>query len=252
MALQGGRNRQQEFERSVKLGRSFQHDRQVHANFFHPAARHERDPMFFWVELVLDGIIGTFDGRVRDLCEGMADERGIYAAVSIELFFKGKDDQRLCDIFAQESNPRLAPRPKLWANVIDDGNTPFVHLPGDPPVESGRVDDDGQISAAAVSFSDQAMKEAVDLANVAEDLGDADYGELLGVHNRVASNGAHALATDTKKFQRRVAAEQNLDKLRAIHFSRSFPGGDENSHGRQSKGPRSKGRLDRSRGKARP
>src|SRR5437879_12415111 len=177
MALQGGRNRQQEFERSVKLGRSFQHDRQVHANFFHPAARHERDPMFFWVELVLDGIIGTFYDRVRDLFEGMADKLRVYAAVAVELFFEWKDDQRLCDIFAQESNPTLAPRPKLWANVIDDWNAPFVHLPGDPPVESGRVDDDRQIRAAAVSFSDQAMKEAVDLANMAESLGNADHGE---------------------------------------------------------------------------
>ena len=64
---------------------------------------------------------------------------------------------------------------------------------------------------------------------MAEDFGDADDGEILGIDDGVAAGGAHALAADAEELERRIAAAQGFDQLRAVHFPRSFTGGDQDS-----------------------
>ncbi len=65
---------------------------------------------------------------------------------------------------------------------------------------------------------------------MAEDFGDADDGEVVGVHNGVAACLAHALAADAEEFERWVVAAKGVDELRAVHFARSFSGGDQDAH----------------------
>jgi hypothetical protein len=75
------------------------------------------------------------------------------------------------------------------------------------------------------------VKVAVNLREVAEDLGDTDDGKVLGVDDRVASGGTHALSANPEKLQRRIAALQGFDELGAVHFPGRFSGGDQDSHG---------------------
>src|ERR1700722_1436043 len=161
----------------------------------------------------------------------MADEGRVAAAGAGEIFFEGKDDQRFVDVVADEANTSLAPSPELRRDVIDRGDAALFHLAGDAPVEGGRIDDDGEIGLAAVGFADQMPEQPPDFRQMAEDFGDADDGEVFGVDDGVASGGAHAVGADAEEFERWVAAAQGFDELSAVHFTRSFAGGDENSHG---------------------
>src|SRR5579862_2306782 len=131
----------------------------------------------------------------------MADEGRVHTAVTVELFFKRKNHQRFGDVIAQQANASLSPRPKLGGNVIGHGNSALVHFAGDAPIESGRVDDDGEVGFAAVSFGDELVKQSPDFREVSEDFGDADDGEVGAVNDGVASRGAHARAADSEKFE---------------------------------------------------
>ncbi len=160
----------------------------------------------------------------------MSDEGRIHSTLAIELLLKGKNHQGLVNVFAKKLDASLTPRPELRAHVVDDRDAALLHLARDPPVECGRVDHDRKIGTAAVGFGDQVMERCVNLGKMAKDLGDADDREVFGVDDRVTSGGAHALTAHAEEFKRRVLTAQRLDQLRAIHFSRSLAGGDEDAH----------------------
>src|SRR5579884_3566486 len=142
-AVERGSNRQHEFEGAAELGRRLQNRRQIHSHFFDSAAGHQRNPVLFGIQVVLAGIFGAVNFGTRQVRKRMANEGGVYTAITIELFFKWKDDEGFLYVFAQELYPPLSPGPKLRAHVIDDRNASLMHLPGDPPVECGRINDYG-------------------------------------------------------------------------------------------------------------
>src|SRR5271167_858213 len=87
-----------------------------------------------------------------------------------------------------------------------------------------------------IGLRDQLTESFVDCRQMAEDFGDTHHREIFRVYHVVAASSAHAVPTHTKEFQRRITTAQRLDELRAVHFTRSFTGGDENSHGSIVKG----------------
>src|SRR5579863_8061280 len=129
----------------------------------------------------------------------MAHEGRVNTAVAVELFFEGKDHERFVDIVADEPHPPLPPRPELRRNVVDGGNAALFHLPRHTPVEGRRVDDDGEVGAAAVGFADQAPKKSPDFRQMAENFRDANDGQVFGVDDSVASGGAHATPANAEE-----------------------------------------------------
>jgi hypothetical protein len=132
----------------------------------------------------------------------------------------------------------------LWGNVVDGGNFALLHLAGYAPVERWGIDHYSEIGLAIVGFPDQALVEAVDLREVAQDFGDADYGKVFGVDDRVAPGGSHAVSANAEETERpwsgicscgdsrpRLSggaklrwlllgsAAQGLDQLSAVHFA---------------------------------
>src|SRR5258708_5275509 len=101
----------------------------------------------------------------------MPDEFGIHSPIAIELFFERENDQCLVHVLAKKLYATLSPCPELRTDIIDHRNTAFLHLAGDTPVESWRVNDDCQVRLAPVSFVDQPVKEAPDLVEMSEDFG---------------------------------------------------------------------------------
>src|SRR5580704_210024 len=154
----------------------------------------------------------------------MADKSSVYSTLSIELLFKRKNHQRLIDIVPQQAHAPLSPCPELRSNIIDNGNATLLHLPRHPPVKCRRVDHDGEVGPASVSFLDQMPVEAENLGQVAENFGDADHGEILSVDDCVAAGGAHSLSANAEELNLLIAAAQRFDELRTIHFSGRLAG----------------------------
>src|SRR5207302_7087804 len=128
-------------------------------------------------------------------------ETRIHATIAVELFFKRKYHQGLGHIFSQKSHTSLTPRPELRAHVIHNGNAALVHLPRHTPVESGRINDDGEVWPAAIGFKNQLVKQAPNFGKMAKDFCDSDDGKLLGIDDGVASGGAHALSANPEELE---------------------------------------------------
>src|SRR5208282_5429490 len=172
----------------------------------------------------------------------MPDKRRVHSAIAIELFFKGKNDQRLVDILAQKFDPSLPPRPELRADVINDWNPAPAHLPRHAPVKGWSVDNDSERRALLIGRANQLLIESKNLRQVADDFGDADNGQVFCVDDDLAACRAHPLSarpeeTDLPSLRRGRRPRlpggaklrpppQRVDQLRAIHVSRSLTGGD--------------------------
>src|SRR5713226_8703722 len=113
----------------------------------------------------------------------MPDKLRVHAAIAVKLLFKRKDNEGLVHILAQQPDPPLPPRPELRANVIDNWNTAFLHLPRDAPVECGRINDDGKVRLALVSLSDELVKQPPDSWQMTQNFRDADHGEVFRVNH---------------------------------------------------------------------
>src|SRR5258705_13751600 len=109
----------------------------------------------------------------------MSDERRIYSVNAVEIFFEGKDHQRLVDVFAEQFHASLPPRPKLRTHVVHNRDAALAHLASHAPVERGRINDDGELWVLVIGGADQLSEESVDFREMAEDFGDADDCEIL-------------------------------------------------------------------------
>src|SRR5580692_7562396 len=103
----------------------------------------------------------------------MSHETRVYSTIAVKLFFEGENHQSLVDVFAQQPDPPLAPRPELRANVVHDRNPALPHLPSHSPIKSRRIDDDGEIRPALIRLRDQLAKQLIDFRQMADDLRNA-------------------------------------------------------------------------------
>src|SRR3979490_1315428 len=124
----------------------------------------------------------------------MSDKRRIHPVNAIEIFFEGKDHERLVDVLAEQFHASLAPCPELRTDVVDDRDAALVHLASYAPVEGRGVDDDGEFWVFIIGGADQFAEEAVNFREMTEDFGDADDGEVFGVDDYLAACSAHAVA----------------------------------------------------------
>src|SRR5579862_7349808 len=161
----------------------------------------------------------------------MSDEGRVHPAIAIELLLEGKNHQSLVDVVTDQPHATLPPRPELRGDIVDRRDAAPLHLPRDAPVERRGIDDDSQIRLALVGFRDQSSIEPENLWQMTEDLRDADDSQVFRVDNGVAACGAHAVSTDAEKLElafkfgcprMTYGAAQRLNKLRPIHFPRSF------------------------------
>src|SRR5580698_11318699 len=192
--------------------------------------------------MIVSGVSFPSNCRHGQISQRMANKRRIHSAIAIELFFEGKNHQRLVDILAEQFHTSLAPSPELRADVVDHRNTAFAHLPRYPPVECRRVDDDCQGGTLLICRANQFPIEAENLWQMAHNLSDADDGEIFGVDDDVAPRGAHALPTCTEELERWILPPKRFNQLRAVHFAGGFTGRDQNLHGDHCRGSRSSSR----------
>src|SRR4029077_7794580 len=126
----------------------------------------------------------ALDGWAPQVSQRMTDEGRINPAIAVKLLFKGKDHKRLRDIFPQQANSPLAPRPELRRNIIDNRNAALMHSPCNTPVERGRVDYDGKLGLSLIGFGDELVEQPPDFRKMGENFGDANDRESFGVDYR--------------------------------------------------------------------
>src|SRR5258705_12549489 len=132
----------------------------------------------------------------------MSDERRIYSVNAVEIFFEGKDHQRLVDVFAEQFHASLPPRPKLRTHVVHNRDAALAHLASYAPVKGRGVDDDGEFWMFVVGCADEFAEESVNLRQMTEDFGDADNRKILGVDDYLAACSAHAVAAGDEELER--------------------------------------------------
>ena len=160
----------------------------------------------------------------------MTDKGRVHAPFAVELFFERENNEGLVDVIAEEAYSSLSPRPELRGDVVDRWDAAAFHLAGYAPVESGRVDNDGEIRLAPVSFANQVLVESQNFGQVAENLGDTDDRQVFGIDDGVASGYAHTVTANAEELERWIEVLQGLDELRTVHFTGSFAGGDQDKH----------------------
>src|SRR5205823_6441037 len=148
------------------------------------------------IQSMLRRIFLSRNRRAGKVCQWMSHKLGIHASVTIERFFKWKNHQRFIYIFPQQPHSPLPPCPELRADIIDDRHCALLHLASNAPVESWRINNDREIGTTPASFSNQLVKQTPDFWKMAENFRDADDRKLLGIHNQIASGGAHFLASN--------------------------------------------------------
>src|SRR5882724_5165941 len=115
----------------------------------------------------------------------MSDKRRIHAVNAVEILLEGKDHKCLVDVLAEQLHSSLPPRPELRTDVVHHRNAALAHLAGHTPIKCGRVDDDGERWFSFVGGADEFAEESVDFWEMAEDLGDADNGEEIGINDEL-------------------------------------------------------------------
>src|SRR5207244_12361437 len=110
----------------------------------------------------------------------------------------GEINHYFVDEVSKKPHATLRRCPELRAHIVDDRNSPLLHLARDAPVKCGGINDDGEIGPAAIGFNNQLAKQAPNFGKMTEDFCDSDDGKLLGIDDGVASSGAHADRKSTR------------------------------------------------------
>src|SRR5262249_1143816 len=103
----------------------------------------------------------------------MSHKHRVHTAISVEFFFEGKNHQSLGNIFFQQSHSSLPPGPKLWTYVIHHGDVALAHLSRHAPVESRRINYNGQLRGLRDALSDELTEQPPDFWKMAENFRDA-------------------------------------------------------------------------------
>src|SRR5437588_12818001 len=135
VSLQRGSQRDNVFISAAELGSGGQHRRQIHPDFFLPAAWQQRDPLFRNVKIILGRELLACDRRFRSISEWMSDIADVNSMLPVEVLLEGKDHNHLADIFADLFHPAGTPRPDLRAYKVKNRDTRFMKLARQAQVE---------------------------------------------------------------------------------------------------------------------
>src|SRR5712671_1216670 len=165
----------------------------------------------------------------------MADERYRDSGVCVEFLFEGEDAEGLRESATDDAYAPGAPGPELRADVVDVLNAAAFEFAGEAQVEAGEIGQDGEGRLAALGFTDEATHGAYKGRETAQDLGDADNGELGAVGD---AGGAHLRAAHAENCDVGAPLERG-GETRGVHISASFTGGNQKRDGRHAAGKRS-------------
>src|SRR6516165_2844272 len=122
----------------------------------------------------------------------MADEIRPDSALAVERLFEGKDHDHAIDVFANQLDAVLLPRPELRAHKVDDRDAERMEFAGKAKVDVGEVDEDGDVWPAVADGLAQLAELAVDARQVQDHFRDAHDGHVFRANDAVEAGSNHA------------------------------------------------------------
>jgi len=159
----------------------------------------------------------------------VAYELGVDAALAVELFFEGEDDEHLVDALLHPAEAAALPRPELGRDEPDDGDAGAGEVFGEAEVDVGEVDEDGDVGAVALDAGDEFPVAGVDAGDVAEDFGDAHDGNVFGADDAGLAGLLHVRAAEAGEGGVGQARAQGVDEGGAVVVAGGFAGGEEDA-----------------------
>src|SRR6185437_2973418 len=206
--------------------REFVEGGKVGANLLPAAARKQGDPGLRGVKVVL-GSVGLAGKRSRGGCGGkerVADELGVDAALPVEGFLERKDDEHLGDALPDPAKPAALPGPELRRDEPDDGDARCAKVASEAEVDVREVDKDGDRGETAADGADEAAVAGIDVGDVAEDLGDAHDGDVLGADDLLLMLASHLGTAEAREGSVGEAGSECGDEMGTIGVSGGFTG----------------------------
>lgn len=181
------------------------------------------------IQVVPGGVILAADGRQRKHGERVADELGCYSAVAIEGLFEWEDNHHAVDALLNRAQTAALPGPELRADEPEDGNAEAFDVFGEAEVDLWEVDEDGDIRVVALDRGDQLSILRVDVRRVAEDLGEAHMGDILGTDDALEAGGGHLGAAQPRECGVGETCVQVGYELCAVVIGGGLSGGEEDA-----------------------
>ena len=170
--------------------------------------------------------------------QGVADEGDGHARLPVQLLLEGEDHDHARHRPADGVHAASPPRPELRRDVIDDGDTAVAERAGQPEVEVRVVDEHGGVRRPAVHLLHDAPEHGAQVAQVGEDLEQADDGQVLRVGEQRRALGLEAVASKAEHVQVSHALAELAHELRAVEVPRSLAARDQEAgHGAGSISP---------------
>ncbi len=179
--------------------------------------------------MVLGGVGLAGAGGEREVGQGMAEELGVDVAGAVEGGLEGEDDQHAGDALLHPAQTAALPGPELRADQVDDRDAEALAVGGEAEVDVGEVDEDGDGGALALEGGDELAVLGVDVGRVAEDLGDAHVGDVLGADDAALAGALHLQAAEAEEAGCGKLGLQGFDELGAVVIAAGLAGGEEDA-----------------------
>src|ERR1019366_8031903 len=159
----------------------------------------------------------------------MADEFGVDRAGAVERGFEGEDDEHAVDKALHPAQAAALPGPERRADEPEDGNAESLAVHGEAEVDVGKVDEDGERWRRALDGGDERAVLRMDVGGVAQDLGEAHVGDVLGADDALLAGGFHGGAAESGEGGAGQAGAEFGDDLGAVVVAGGFACGEEDA-----------------------
>src|SRR5262245_48676889 len=157
----------------------------------------------------------------------MANELHVDPRFPVNFLLERKNHEHLVYKPAKLFHPSFSPRPHLWADVINDGNSGVPYPLAQSQIEIGEVDENRSRRRICFHSLCEPAEDTIKTCERTHHLKRSDDCGFADVTFELNARLAHALPTETIDLTIRELMEKSARHVRAIHVARGFAGDDQ-------------------------
>ncbi len=157
----------------------------------------------------------------------MADVANFHAFALVELFLERQNNEHFFDGLPDGADSPAAPRPNLWADVIDHGNAEHFEPAREPEVEAGKIDEHREIRSSGFGRGAQPPHRVRKHRQFSDDLDEPNHRDLFEANNPLHTCGFCAGTAEAERGHRRAFLDELFQELGGIQVTGSLTAADE-------------------------